>query len=114
MLGKPRALSLADRLIRAIDQGLGTVAAGNAAAPAPRPGRGRPEAAAARAAGRHAAGLMRVNHAGEIAAQALYHGQALTARDPRVRRVFEDAAREETDHLAWCEQRVRELDRRAR
>ena len=52
---------------------------------------------------------MRVNHAGEIAAQALYHGQALTARDPQVRSALEDAAREETDHLAWCEQRVREL-----
>ena len=48
---------------------------------------------------------MRVNHAGEIAAQALYHGQALTARNPRVRAALLDAARDETDHLAWCEQR---------
>jgi ubiquinone biosynthesis monooxygenase Coq7 len=61
------------------------------------------------AARRHAAGLMRVNHAGEIAAQALYHGQALTARNPAVRRSLLEAARDETDHLAWCEQRVREL-----
>jgi ubiquinone biosynthesis monooxygenase Coq7 len=52
---------------------------------------------------------MRVNHAGEIAAQALYHGQALTARNPAVRRSLLEAARDETDHLAWCEQRVREL-----
>jgi ubiquinone biosynthesis monooxygenase Coq7 len=55
---------------------------------------------------------MRVNHAGEIAAQALYHGQALTARNPEVRATLRDAARDETDHLAWCEQRVRELDSR--
>ncbi len=47
---------------------------------------------------------------GEIAAQALYHGQALTARDPKVRQSLLDAARDETDHLAWCEDRVRELD----
>jgi ubiquinone biosynthesis monooxygenase Coq7 len=64
------------------------------------------------AARRHAAGLMRVNHAGEIAAQALYHGQALTARNEQVRRSLLEAARDETDHLAWCEQRVRELDSR--
>jgi ubiquinone biosynthesis monooxygenase Coq7 len=55
---------------------------------------------------------MRVNHAGEIAAQALYHGQALTARTPRVRAALLEAARDETDHLAWCEQRVRELGSR--
>ena len=55
---------------------------------------------------------MRVNHAGEIAAQALYHGQALTARNEQVRRSLLEAARDETDHLAWCEQRVRELDSR--
>jgi len=58
---------------------------------------------------RHAAGLMRVNHAGEVAAQALYQGQALTARLAEVRDKMERAALEENDHLAWCEQRVREL-----
>lgn len=63
---------------------------------------------------RLAAGLMRVNHAGEVAAQGLYHGQALVARDPGTRSLLEQAAREETDHLAWCEQRLRELnDRRS-
>jgi 3-demethoxyubiquinol 3-hydroxylase len=111
MLGNPRALSLADRLIRGIDQGLRTVAAANVAARR-YPAADVPESAADQAARRHAAGLMRVNHAGEIAAQALYQSQALTARDPQVRRAFEDAAREETDHLAWCEQRVRELGSR--
>src|SRR3546814_15603110 len=55
---------------------------------------------------RHVAGLMRVNHAGEIAAQALYHGQALTARDPDTRRHLLDAAREERDHLRSEERRV--------
>lgn len=58
---------------------------------------------------RHAAGLMRVNHAGEVAAQGLYHGQALTARRPEIRAAMEQAAREEGDHLAWCRDRLDEL-----
>ena len=58
---------------------------------------------------RHAAGLMRVNHAGEIAAQALYQGQAYTARDPQVREHLLKAAREEEKHLQWCEERLAEL-----
>jgi ubiquinone biosynthesis monooxygenase Coq7 len=58
---------------------------------------------------RHVAGLMRVNHAGEIAAQALYQGQALLARSPATRDFMVRAAGEEGDHLAWCEQRLREL-----
>src|SRR5205807_9325055 len=59
-----------------------------------------------------AAALMRVNHAGEIAAQALYHGQALVARSQATRELLLKAAREESDHLAWCETRLRELDSR--
>lgn len=59
---------------------------------------------------RHVAGLMRVDHAGEICAQALYAGQSLMARDGRVRRALEHAGAEERDHLAWCAQRLRELD----
>ena len=59
---------------------------------------------------RHSAGLMRINHAGEIAAQALYQGQALTARDPDLRASLQRAAEEEGDHLAWCAERLRELD----
>ena len=58
---------------------------------------------------RHAAGLMRVNHAGEIAAQALYRGQALTAQSPAIRQHMLEAAAEEEDHLRWCEQRLAEL-----
>jgi 3-demethoxyubiquinol 3-hydroxylase len=53
--------------------------------------------------------LMRVNHAGEVAAQALYQGQALTARDPKVKEAMHQAAAEEVDHLAWCERRLMEL-----
>jgi 3-demethoxyubiquinol 3-hydroxylase len=56
--------------------------------------------------------MMRINHAGEIAAQGLYHGQALVARDPAIRSLLEKAGREETDHLAWCEQRLHELNDR--
>ena len=59
---------------------------------------------------RHVAGLMRVNHSGEVCAQALYHGQALTAKLPNVRHEMQQAAIEEQDHLAWCEDRLKELD----
>jgi ubiquinone biosynthesis monooxygenase Coq7 len=62
---------------------------------------------------RHAAGLMRVNHVGEVCAQALYFGQAAVARDPVLRTQMLDAAAEETDHLAWCGERLGELDSRA-
>ena len=57
----------------------------------------------------HAAALMRVNHVGEVCAQALYQGQALTARDAGARQALENAAREELDHLAWSAERIREL-----
>ncbi|WP_445156878.1 2-polyprenyl-3-methyl-6-methoxy-1,4-benzoquinone monooxygenase [Halomonas sp. E14] len=59
---------------------------------------------------RHAAGLMRVNHTGEVCAQALYQGQGFTARLPEVRAQMEQSAQEEIDHLAWCDERLRELD----
>ena len=58
---------------------------------------------------RHSAGLMRVNHAGEVAAQALYQGQSLVAREPETREAMEQAAREENDHLVWCRTRLEEL-----
>ena len=61
---------------------------------------------------RHVGGLMRVNHTGEICAQALYEGQAMTARDPVAQRSLLDAAAEEQDHLTWCAQRLEELDAR--
>jgi len=61
---------------------------------------------------KHIAGLMRINHTGEVCAQALYQGQALTAKLPNVRNAMEDAAEEEIDHLVWCEERLNELDSR--
>ena len=61
---------------------------------------------------RHAAGLMRINHVGEVCAQALYCGQAAVARDEATRAHLLEAAQEETDHLAWCNQRLQELDSR--
>ena len=61
---------------------------------------------------RHAAGLMRINHVGEVCAQALYCGQAAVARDETTRAHLLEAAQEETDHLAWCNQRLQELDSR--
>jgi ubiquinone biosynthesis monooxygenase Coq7 len=97
-----------DRLIIAFDKGLRTVFApaqtlravpGNARADVPLNERQRLEVAA----------LMRVNHSGEICAQALYHGQALTARDARAKDALEQAAQEETEHLAWTERRIDEL-----
>lgn len=61
---------------------------------------------------KHAAGLMRVNHVGEVCAQALYQSQKLYARNPELRKKLDQAAIEEEDHLAWCAQRLRELDAR--
>jgi ubiquinone biosynthesis monooxygenase Coq7 len=104
-------LAPGDALIREFDRALRTVAAGNVAA-RPYPAEGLPDAIEDPRERREGAALMRVNHAGEIAAQALYHGQALTARDAGVRAALLAAAREETDHLAWCERRVRELGSR--
>ncbi len=61
---------------------------------------------------RHAGGLMRINHTGEVCAQALYQGQALTARDPQIKASMQESADEEQDHLAWCEQRLDQLGSR--
>lgn len=97
-----------DRLIVEFDKGLRTVFA-PAATVRPPPGGELPEAELTDQERRHAAGLMRVNHVGEVCAQALYQGQALTSRDERVRTALQQAAREETEHLAWTEQRIAAL-----
>jgi ubiquinone biosynthesis monooxygenase Coq7 len=98
-----------DRLLIAADNALRTVSgAAIASRPAPGP-RGSNVGDDDRA---HVAGLMRVDHAGEVCAQALYAGQALVARDPEVRRALEVAGSEERDHLAWCAERLGELDDR--
>ncbi|MES2771713.1 MAG: 2-polyprenyl-3-methyl-6-methoxy-1,4-benzoquinone monooxygenase [Pseudomonadota bacterium] len=76
------------------------------------PGQDAPEASLSAAERKHAAALMRVNHVGEICAQALYQGQALSCRDAAVRRTLDKAAYEETEHLAWTERRIKELGSR--
>ncbi len=100
--------TLSDRVIGQIDQALRTLA-GHHRSRRPNPGRSLPDTELDRRAGSHAAGLMRVNHTGEVCAQALYQGQAATARDPEVRAALQRAADEEADHLAWCEGRLSEL-----
>jgi 3-demethoxyubiquinol 3-hydroxylase len=103
--------SLLDLVVLAADRVLRTLAGQN---PAERASPALPVAPAVLTAEQqtHAAGLMRVNHAGEVCAQALYEGQALVARDDKVRRELLAAAREEEDHLAWCGERLQELDSR--
>lgn len=81
----------------------------SAAAGRPNPAGDAEEHALSESERRHAAGLMRVNHAGEVAAQALYLGQAMVARDDAVRDHLLEAAAEERDHLAWCESRLKDL-----
>ena len=97
-----------DKLIGEFDRALRAVA-GVAHASRPSPAEQVPENATETQARAHAAALMRVNHVGEVCAQALYQGQALTAREPAARRALDKAAREEEDHLAWSAERVREL-----
>jgi ubiquinone biosynthesis monooxygenase Coq7 len=97
-----------DRLISGLDLALRTVAGVHRSA-RPSPGESVAEANLSDPERAHAAALMRVNHVGEVCAQALYQGQALTARDARNRASLERAAREEEDHLAWTADRVHEL-----
>jgi len=97
-----------DRLIEGFDRALRTVSS-VAKASRVSPAEALPEAEQSEHDRRHAAALMRVNHVGEVCAQALYQGQALTARDPHARQALERAAREEEDHLAWSARRVDEL-----
>lgn len=97
-----------DQLIIGFDKALRTVFA-NANTVRPTPGEQLPEADLSDEEKRHAAALMRVNHCGEICAQALYQGQALMSKDEGIKRALESAAHEETEHLAWTERRIAEL-----
>lgn len=106
-----RALSPLDRLIDQAQNALETIC-GSPAAQRPNPAHNVPAGELDQAERRHAAGLMRINHVGEVCAQALYMGQAAVARDPATRAHLLEAAQEETDHLAWCAERLRELDDR--
>lgn len=103
-----------DKLIREFDIALRAIT-GATRAGRPNPAEALPDDEAhtlGADARRHVAGLMRVNHVGEVCAQALYQAQKLTARDAGIRRQMDDAAREEEDHLGWCAERLRELGSR--
>lgn len=104
-----RRLSPLDRVFDQVDQAVRTVLGPPPPASRPSPAEGLPDPPMNDRERRHAAALMRVNHAGEVMAQGLYQGQALTARLDEVRGAMAQAAVEEFDHLAWCEQRLLEL-----
>jgi len=104
-----RRYSPLDELLISLDQGVRTVFGKPSGTERRNPAEGLPDADLSAAEKRTAAGLMRVNHAGEVCAQALYQGQALTAQQADVRDKLERAAREENDHLVWCEKRTKQL-----
>jgi 3-demethoxyubiquinol 3-hydroxylase len=97
-----------DQFITTLDAGLRTLFASSVAA-RPRPDAALVEPALDDSSKSHAAALMRINHVGEVCAQALYSGQALISKNPQIVNALKHAAREETDHLAWCEARINEL-----
>ena len=98
-----------DRVLMNLDQAVRTLFGKPQTTERQSPAEGRPEAELRDYERKHLGRLMRVNHTGEVCAQALYQGQALTARLPEVRRNMERSAREENDHLDWCETRIKEL-----
>lgn len=104
-----RRLSAIDNLLVQMDKALRVIAVKQPPHERPSPAKGVPEQTLTNQEKQHAAGLMRVNHTGEVCAQALYQGQALTAKLNRVRSKMEQAANEEIDHLAWCQERVNQL-----
>lgn len=104
-----RHYSTADTLLLGFDQALRTLFGQPKVTDRPNPAEGIPETELDERTRDHTARLMRINHTGEVCAQGLYQGQAVTARDPETRRSMEESADEENDHLAWCEQRIEEL-----
>ena len=102
-----------DELITEFDRGLRSMAGvSRMSRPVPAPPAGSEPSEMTPAERTHAAGLMRVNHVGEVCAQALYQAQKLAARSSTLKQGFDKAAKEEEDHLAWTAQRLRELDSR--
>ena len=101
-----------DRVFDQIERALATSLGARADALRANPAGDLPAAELDESERRHAAGLMRINHTGEVCAQALYLGQAAVARDAATRTQLLEAAQEETDHLAWCQDRLQELDSR--
>ena len=107
---RQRRLSFIDRLIGEADTALRTLSdRGGHSAARPSPAEGHQDAELSEEERQQVAGLMRVNHTGEVCAQALYQGQALTARLPTVREEMNQAAEDEVDHLVWCEERLSQL-----
>ena len=104
--------SFSDRIIAHIDNALKTLSPGAVNAREPNPGDQIQAPELTETEQKHIAGLMRINHTGEVCAQALYKGQSLTAKLADVRDSMEAAADEELDHLAWCDQRLKELNAR--
>jgi ubiquinone biosynthesis monooxygenase Coq7 len=104
-----RRYSPLDRVLAGLESALGTSLGPPPDSRSPYPAEGHAEPDLDDSARRHAAGLMRINHAGEVAAQALYLGQAAVARREDLREHLLEAAREEADHLAWCAARLDEL-----
>ena len=104
-----RNYTTADRLLMGLDQALQTLAGRPRVTERTDPAQALPEAELSAEQQLHVARLLRVDHSGEVCAQALYQGQALTARDPAVRDSMQRSAAEENDHLDWCERRVDEL-----
>ena len=98
-----------DRLIINFDHGLRTVLGRPLTTERPNPAKDYPEPELNEKETRLVVGLMRINHAGEVSAQALYQGQSLTAHTEKIRETMKKSAIEENDHLVWCEQRVEEL-----
>lgn len=109
-MNSQRHFSLFDRLITEGDKVLRTLASGNKASGSPSPANHMNDGELSDSERQHAAGLMRVNHTGEVCAQALYQGQSLTAKLPHVRHEMEQAAKEEIDHLNWCDERLQQLN----
>ena len=107
---RKRKLSLIDRFITEADSVLRTLSNTGHRATRPSPSEGHKEAEFSEQERQHVAGLMRVNHTGEVCAQALYQGQALTAKLPEIREEMQVACDEEVDHLVWCEERLNELN----
>ncbi|SNR89735.1 ubiquinone biosynthesis monooxygenase Coq7 [Methylobacillus rhizosphaerae] len=97
-----------DRILIEFDKTLRTLLA-TPASQRPQPGKSLPETLTEKQDKQRAAALMRINHTGEVCAQALYNGQAITARSPDTAATLRRSAHEETEHLAWCETRIKEL-----
>jgi len=105
-----RKLTFLDQIITKFDETLKTVSGSVTDCERENPSTNLTETVFDETERKHTASLMRVNHVGEVCAQALYQGQALTARSAKTQKKLQQAAQEETDHLVWCQQRIKELN----